>query len=66
MKFKDEHETIQYFTKGWNSNKFSEDKFYDVYVHVLCSSVKDDYFTTEAKAKYCLNSLNECLLQLKG
>ena len=26
---------------------------------------KDNYFTTEAKAKYSLNSLNECCLQLK-
>ena len=56
---------MQYFTEGWNRNKFSEDKFHDVYYHGLCSAVKDNYFTTEAKTKYCLDSLNECLLQLK-
>ena len=56
---------MQYFKEGWNRNKFLEDKFHDIYYHRSCSSVKDNYFTTEAKAKYCLNSLNECLLQLK-
>ena len=57
---------MQYFTEGRNRNKFCEDKFHDVYCHGLCPSVKDNCFTTEAKAKYCLNSLNEYLLQPKG
>ena len=57
---------MQYFTEKWNRNKFLEDKFHDVYYLGLCSSVKKNHFTTEAKAKYCLNSLNECLLRLKN
>ena len=65
IKFKDQYETMQYFTEGWNRNKFLEDKFHVVCYHRLCPTVKDNNFTTEAKVKYCLNLLNECLLQLK-
>ena len=65
IKFKDEYEKMQNFTEGWNRNKLLEDKFHDVYYHGLCLSAKDNYFTTKAKANYCLTSLNECLLQLK-
>ena len=65
IKFNDELETIWYFTEGWNKNKYSEDKFHDVYYHGLCPSVKDDHFTNEAKVKRIYNSLNECLLQIK-
>ena len=57
---------MQYFTEGWNRNKFLEDKFHNVYCHWSCPTVKDNYFITETKAKHYLNSLNECLLQLKG
>ena len=51
--------------EGWNKSKFLEDKFYEIYLHGLIALVKDNHFTTGAKPKHCLNSLNEYLLQLK-
>ena len=64
MKFKDELETIQYFTEGWNKNKYSEDKFHYVYYHRLCSPIKENHYFPEPKAKHWIHSLNESLLQL--
>ena len=35
IKFKDELETIQYFTEGWNKNEYLEDQLHDVYYYGL-------------------------------
>ena len=54
---------MKYFADGWT--KFLYDKFNNIYYHGLCLMVKEKQFLPEAKANYCINSLNEYLLQLE-
>ena len=59
----DKHYAIGYYTEGWP--KDANEKISFLYSNLSIPSTKDCFFLNEKIYKFCNNSLNECLVQLK-
>ena len=62
-KMQDKDYAIGYYTEGWPKDAYEKIGF--LYSNSLITSTKDCYFSNEKKYEYCINSLNEYLIQLK-
>ena len=62
-KMQDKDYAMEYYIEGWP--KDANEKIGFLYSNSLIPSTKDYHFLNEKKHKFYIDSLNECLVQLK-